>query len=255
MYQLLQGEVFLAERNAQGNPVEPFSSIGDAPVFELNLAVDKLTVRESMSGFRRVALSVITGQNSNITINFRDIKPENAALMLYGVVLQVATATVANDPFPAGVVNNESYFLDTKGKVSSLVITDTAGTPVTVDVADYAHDGYGLVTFLDVTGYTQPFHAAYTTAAYKRIPLLNTPAPERHLRLVGRNTAAKNPDGSFKRIELNLYRTQFDPAETLALIQDNEVASVPVNGTALEDTTKPETPTTSRYGDLLYLDE
>ena len=255
MYMLLQGEVFLAERDTNGNPVEPFVSIGDAPVFELNLAVDKLTVRESMSGFRRVALSVITGQDSNITINFRDMKPENAALMLYGVVISVTTATVANDPFPAGVVAGSSYFLDTRGKVSALVITDSNGTPATVTPSKYSHDGYGLVTFLDVTGYTQPFKAAYSTAAYKRIPILDKPAPERHLRLLGRNTAAKNTDGSFKRVQLDLYRTQFDPAETLALIQDNEAASIPVNGTALEDATKPESSTTSRYGELLYLDE
>lgn len=255
MYMLLQGEVFIAERDTNGNPVEPFVSIGDAPVFELNLAVDKLTVRESMSGFRRVALSVITGQDSNFTLNLRNLKPENAALMLYGVVITVTTATVANDPFPAGVVNGSSYFLDTKGKASSLVITDSAGTPATVPTTKYSHDGYGLVTFLDVAGYTQPFKAAYSTAAYKRIPILNKPAPERHLRLVGRNTAAKNTDGSFKRIQLDLYRNQFDPAETLALIQDNEVASVPVAGTVLEDTTKPETSTTSRFGEMLYLDE
>lgn len=255
MYMLLQGEVFLAERDVSGNPVEPFVSIGDAPVFELNLAVDKLTVRESMSGFRRVALSVITGQDSNITINFRDIKPENAALMLYGVVLEVTGATVTNEAFPAGVLAGGRFFLDTRGKISSLVITDSAGTPATVTASKYSHDGYGLVTFLDVAGYTQPFKAAYTSAAFKRVPLLSSPAPERALRLIGRNTAAKNSDGSFKRIQLDLFRTQFDPAETLALIQDNEVASVPVNGTALEDETKPDTSTSSRYGDLFYLDE
>ncbi len=249
-----QGEIFLAERNDQGNPVDPFVSVGDAPVFEVGLGVEKSDIKESISGFRRTALSLQTGQNSTVTMNLRNFNDENAALMLYGIVLEVAQSTVTNEAFEAGIVEGEAFFLDTKGKVSSLVITDSAGAGATVANTKYAHDGYGFVTFLDVTGYTQPFKAAYSAAKYKKIPLLMNRTPERWLRFVGRNTAEFNSDGSFKRVMLDLYRVQFDPVETLPFIQESDVSSLAVAGNALEDQTKPITQTSSRFGDLFFLD-
>jgi hypothetical protein len=250
-----QGEIFLAERSEGGNPVDPFVSVGDAPVFEVGLGVEKTDIRESISGFRRTALSLQTGQNSTITMNLRIVSEENAALMLYGIVLEVAQSVIANEPFENGITAGEAFFLDVKGKVSSLVITDSAGGgAATVTNTKYAHDGYGYVTFLDVTGYTQPFKAAYTAAAYKKVPLLMNRMPERWLRFIGRNTAAFNGDGSFKRVMLDLYRVQFDPVETLPFIQESDVASLAVSGNALEDQTKPITQTSSRFGDFYFLD-
>lgn len=250
-----QGEIFLAERSNQGNPVDPFVSVGDAPVFEVGLGVEQTPIKESISGFRRTALSLQTGQNSTITMNLRILDDENAALMLYGIVLEVAQSTVSNEPFDAGIADGEAFFLDTKGKVSSLVIHDSAsGTPATVPNTKYAHDGYGYVTFLDVAGYTQPFHAAYAAGAYKKVPLLMNRTPERWLRFIGRNTASFNPDGSFKRVMLDLYRVQFDPVESLPFIQESDIASVALKGNALEDQTKPITQTSSRFGDLYFLD-
>lgn len=253
MFLSLQGEIFLAERTEGGDFIE-FLSIGDAPVFEVGLAVDKTTVRESMSGFRRTALTLITGQDSTITLNMRDFKAENAALMMYGVVVDVAMGTITAEPFPIGVGIGDRLFLDRPGKISALSLVDSAATPLPlVAGTHYVHDGYGGITFLAIPG-TQPYKATYTVGAIKRVPILTQAGPERWLRFMGKNTAAKNADGSFKRVMLDLFRVSFNPGETLTMMQENDVASIPVTGTAMADDTKPETTTDSQYGNLYYLD-
>lgn len=251
----MQGEIFLAERDTAGNPIQPWATIGEAPACEIGMAVTKLTVKESRSGFRRTMISKVTGSELTMTITFRDFKPENVALFMLGIVVAVSQQTVSNELFPPDVEDGQSFKLDKRGKVSSLVITDSAGTPATVTNTKYRHDDYGFVTFLDIASYTQPFKAAYSAAAIKRIPIMTVSPPERAFMMRGVNTLETNADGSFKRKEVNFRRVQFDPVETLALLhEDNAVAEPQVTGTILEDPFVVASSTVSPYGDWVDLD-
>ena len=252
----MQGEIFLAEIDSGGNPIQPWTTIGDAPAAEVSASNTKLIVKESRSGFRRTMISKVTGNELTIKITFRDFKPANVALFMLGLVVDVTSQTVASENFPDAVDVGQSFKLDKRGKVSSLAITDSAGGGgATVPTSKYRHDGYGFVTFLDVTGYTQPFKAAYTAGAIKRIPIMTVSPPERAFLMRGVNTLESNADGSFKRKEVNFRRVQFDPVETLALLhEDNAVAEPQVTGTILADSNVVGTTTVSPYGDWVDLD-
>lgn len=252
----MQGEIFLAERDSNGNAVEPWETIGDSPACEVGMAVTKLTVKESRSGFRRTMISAVTGSELTLKITFRDFKPINVALMMLGMVVDVTSQTVTNEAFPTGVAVGETYKLDKRGKVSSLVITDSNGTPATLTAGtDYSSDGYGFVTFLNLGSYTQPFKAAYSAAAIKRVPIMTVAPPERAFLMRGVNTLETNSDGTFKRKEVEFYRVQFDPVETMALLhEENAVAEPVVNGTILQDSTKTGSTTQSVYGEWTDID-
>lgn len=251
----MQGEIFLAEIDTAGNPIQPYVSIGDAPAAEVKASNTKLTVKESRSGFRRTMISKVTGNELTIAITFRDFKPENVALFMLGLVVAVTSQTVASEPFPDDIENGQSFKLDKRGKVSALVIHDSANVPATVDVGDYRSDGYGFVTFLDVTGYTQPFTAAYTAGAIKRIPIMTVSPPERAFLMRGVNTLENNSDGSFKRKEVTFRRVQFDAVDTLALLQEeNAIAEPVINGTILADPNVVASTTVSPYGEWIDLD-
>lgn len=252
----MQGEIFLAERDANGNAIQPWETIGDAPAAEVSASVTELKVKESRSGFRRTMISKVTGSELTISITFRDWKPENVALWMLGIVVDVTQQTVSNEAFPAGVAAGESFKLDKRGKVSSLVITDSNGTPATLTAGtDYRSDGYGFVTFLNLGSYTQPFKAAYQSAAIKRIPIMTIAPPERAFMMRGVNTLETNADGSFKRKEVHFRRIQFNPIETMALLhEDNALGEPVVNGTILEDPFVIASNTVSPYGDWFDLD-
>lgn len=251
----MQGEFFLAERDVAGNPVQPFATIGDASAAELSASQTELIVKENRSGFRRTIISATTSSELSLSITFRDFKAENLALFMLGLVVAVAQTVVTGEPFPDAIIAGQSFKLDKKGKVSALTIVDSTNVPVTVTNTKYASDGYGFVTFLDVTGYTQPFKANYTAGAVKRIPLVTVAPPERALLMRGVNTLEVNSDGTFKRKELNLRRVKFKAAETLALLQEeNAVATIPIKADVLADPFIVASTSVSPYGDWFDLD-
>ncbi len=252
----MQGEIYLAEIDSGGAPIQPWVSIGDAPSCEITASNTELVIKESRTGFRRTMVKQVTSSEMSIAITFRDHKPENVALMMLGIVVDVTTQTVASENFPAGVAINQSFRLDKRGKVSSLVITDSTGSPLTLTLnTDYRHDGYGFITFLNLGSYVQPFKAAYNTAAIKRIPLMTIAPPKRALWMRGVNTMEQNGDGSFKRKEVNLRCVQFAVAETLALIQEeNSIAEPVVNGSILADPNVIGSSTVSPYGEWFDID-
>ncbi|MBS3913473.1 MAG: hypothetical protein KG003_03180 [Bacteroidetes bacterium] len=256
MYGSFQGEIFLAERSVGGNPVLPYESIGDANVFDVGNSVDKLTVKESISGFRKTAVSVITGQENTFTINFRDIKPINFAILALGLVIDVAGSTVTNEAFPTGLAVGDVLFLDKPGKVSAITLMDNTGSPVTLVLGThFEHDGYGKIVIKSLGGLTQPLKAStYTVVAIQKVPIQIQSPPERALLFNGVNTAEFNSDGTFKRVRLIYYRIRFNPVETMNWIQESDALSLPVTGDILEDPTKIQSSTQSKVGELIYLD-
>ena len=257
MYGSFQGEIFLADRSAGGNPILPFETIGDANVFDVGNSVDRLTIKESTSGYRKTAVSVITGQENTFTINFRSIKPVNFAMMALGLVVNTAGKTVTNEAFPTVAVG-DILFLDTPGKITAITLVDaTAGTPVTlVQGTHFIQDGYGKIIIISLTGLTQPIKAStYTVANIVSVPIQIQNPPEKYLRFEGKNTAEFNTDGSFKRVRLNYYRVRFNPVETFNWIQESDALSIPVTGEILEDPTRIQSSTSSKIGELIYLDD
>lgn len=255
MFGSFQGEIFLADRDVNGNPTGPFESIGDANVFDVGNSIEELRVKESISGFRKTVRSIVTSQENTFTINFRNINAVNFAIMALGIVVDVASATITDEVFPTVAVG-DILFLDEPGKISALTLVDSTGSPVTlVDGTHFIQNGYGKITIISLTGLTQPIKASsYTAASIKKVPIQTQNPPEKYLRFEGVNTVEFNTDGSFKRVRLDYYKARFKPAESMSWLQENDVASIPVTGDFLSDDTKVASSTQSTIGELIYLD-
>lgn len=257
MYLRGKGYAEIAKRDGSGNFIAPFTALGDLTTFEAKFGTNKVTVSENISGLDKTVVSAISNLNSELTAQIRDWKLANMINAFYGNSVDIAQQTVApgsEESLPNGLIAGDRINLANKGKVSSLVVKDSAGSPITlVNGTHYNHDGYGGITILALTG-TQPYRVSYVAAAIKRVPMFVNPSADFWVRFWQKNTVAKNSDGSFKLRCYQFYQWQINPAETLALIADNEIATLPLSGTLLADQTKPESSSMSQYGDIFILD-
>ncbi len=262
MYFRGQGLWEAAPRNVSGVVAldTDFVPFGDMPSVNITGAQTELNIKENVSGLGKTALNLITGQELSLDAVTRDFRPEILALVLLGVVIDVATVTVApgsEEVIEPGITIGESVILNNPGKVSSLIVIDSAGSPLTLVLnTHYTHDGYGRITFLAIPG-TQPYKASYVAGAIKRIPLVVVPPVERWIRGNVINTAARNADGSFRRNLLELFKVQLNVFDTLSLLQEaggTDIGTVPIKGKILADDLHPSSSTLSQYGNWYQLD-
>lgn len=119
-------------------------------------------------------------------------------------------------------------------KISSLVLTDSAGGPATLTLGtDYEADAdAGMVKILNLGSYVQPFKAAGNEAAGTALNLAATQPGNKGFRFKGINIANSNA------IEIvNLPKIDFDPTTAWTLVGDgNEVNKYELNFEILEDT-------------------
>jgi hypothetical protein len=142
----------------------------------------------------------------------------------------------------------DRYFL-AHPKVSSLVVTDSAGTPATLTAGTHytADLDFGAVQFLDTTGLTAPFKASYAYGIATEIGIFTQALPERYLRLEGINTAQGNA-----KVLVELYRVAFDPLKEISFISD-EYNKFELEGSLLADTTKPYDAVLGQFGRIVQL--
>lgn len=252
-----QGKCYQAARNAAGAALA-FSFMGNIPSFELAMDIDTLEHRESTSGQRLVDLRLITGKTVSLTMNVQEWTPENLAMLLLGNVYTSAGGSVTNELIGGGatnIVNGQTFKLANAG-ITALVITDSTGSPLTLaPVTNYNADlGYGLVTFVSVAGFVQPFKAAYTKpTGQQSVDMFTVGNPQRWLRFLALNTSQTNPDGTYKRFVLDLYNVQFDPTSGLPFINDG-VADMNMAGSVLVDPTRSATAQGGQIGQLVFVD-
>ena len=104
------------------------------------------------------------------------------------------------------------------------------------------------MTFLNITGFTAPFKAAYTYGAVTDIGIFTQPLPERFLRLEGINTAASNA-----KVLVELYRVGFNPLKKFDFIS-NDLNKFELDGSLLADATKPYDAVLGQFGRIVLID-
>lgn len=209
-----QGKVRLGERVAGGKPGK-LRWVGDAPVCTVELSTTSENRTESYSGNRLTSATLQTAKEANLSLTLNWADGDNLALGMYGAVTNVAAGSVTGELLPTGLVAGDEVVL-ANGGVSALVITDSAVTPATVPPANYSlesADG-GVVKFLNVGAFVQPFKAAYSRRASVDVTMFTESPPERYLYLDGINTV----DGA--RVLVDLYRVKFNPATSIPLINE-----------------------------------
>lgn len=249
MYFSGQGKLFVAPL-VNGIPGQ-FRWLGNVPDFKPSFDTSKIEHKESYSGQRLLDKVITTENKSKVAAELEDWSKENLALAVRGSAAIVAAGTVAAgspEASPVSLVAGSIWALKHQ-KVSAVVVKDSAGTPATVDTADYVVDpDFGTVTIVDVTGYTLPLTASYAYGAVDNIAFFTQPIQEVALRFEGINTA----DGN-KKVLAEIYRVALDPTKDLGLIT-NDLGKFSLEGNALVDPTKPDNDLVfGKFGRLVYL--
>lgn len=247
-YASFQGRVYLAERDADGNPVQP-RLIGNVAKLQIALKTDVIEHHESMTGQRSMDLRLIKQKSASVTLTVEEFNRENLALALYGNVVTGTSGSVTGETVGgAAPTVSERVFL-AHPKVSALVLTDSAVTPaqLTAGIHYTADTDFGAVQFLDLTGLTLPIRAAYTYGAVDAVGMFTQPLPERFLRFEGVNTAFSN-----EKWLVTLYRVAFDPLKNLDVIGD-DINQFELEGSLLADMARPADANLGQFGDLQRL--
>jgi len=245
-----QGPAFWANRDANGDPIAPFTWFGNAPTFELGMATEELTHKESYTGLRAIDARITTELNATINITVDDFKETNLELATRGEGSALAGGAVATETVLSGApALNTLYAVNSLGRVSGFTLTDNA---VAISPTKYSWDASGVFQFNDVAGMTGPIVASYTNAAARQVGVFKTSAPEIWTRLYGKNTAV-SVGSDFERMIVDVFKTRLDPAETISLISD-EFNQLQMTGNALSDTTRAQSDPEGQFARFIYLD-
>jgi hypothetical protein len=186
-----QGKVYIAPATA-GVP-GAFRYVGNVPILNVALETDVLEHKESTSGQRLTDLRIIRGKSSKFSFTLEEFNKDNLALALYGAASSIAGSTVSAETFPTVAVGD--YVRLVHPDVSSLVITDSAGTPATATLGTHyeiTSAKHGTVKILSLGAFTQPFKAAYTYATRTNVNMLTQGFTDRWVKFDGLNTVDSN---------------------------------------------------------------
>jgi hypothetical protein len=256
MYMALKGDVLVADRDASGNP-GAFSDLLEVELLEINVEVDYLSNETNNSKVAERDLHVERKRIIDANLTIKESTAANLALALHSEVVSVTGGSFSAAAFPSGVQTGETHQIPGgRSKVTSLVITDSAGSPATlVAGTNYTADAdFGLVTFTgSLSGFTQPFKAAGTESALKKaIGLLTKKVSKKYVLFKGYNIADED-----KRVCVRLFNCSFMPAKQAAIGNKGEISMYEMQIGLVADKTKSADTSTNplgRYGQYELLE-
>jgi hypothetical protein len=245
-YFLGQGKVYIGKRASNGNP-GALRWLGDVSGAEFGLKTSTVEHKESYSGQRATVKKIVTGKEASLDLTLQEISQENLALALYGKSTAIVSGSVTAEVLPPALVAGDKVSLKYL-KVSAVVITDSAGTPVTVTSSKYTVDAdYGTITFNDVATYLQPFKVAYTHVALDNVSIFSAPQTDIFLRYEGINLAENGAP-----IIAEFYKVSTEPLKKLSLITD-KLADMQISTAVLIDASKPMSDEFGQFGRILQV--
>lgn len=227
-----QGKVFVATRNASGNP-GPFRDLGNVPALRLSLETDVLEHKESRSGSRLTDLRLVRERTATVTLTLESFNVENLKMLLYGTSVPAIAGTVTNEASPTGLVVGDTVAL-AKPLITpaSVSVTNVGAGAAWTEGTHYSVDyNAGMITVLS-TAIGTAFEVDYGYRATNNVPMFKDTQVERYIRFAGMNTANAN-----KPVTVELFRVVFDPASDFDLIND-ELATFELTGSVLYDSTR-----------------
>lgn len=212
-------DVKVAKLDANYKPGK-FIDLGEVPMLEIDPNVEfaeSFSTGASNPNRRDLHIAIKSDLLVHLTLSERQLF--NMELAAFGETsAETSSSYTANEAFPAGIVAGETYEIP-GGHVgiTSPVIKDGAGSPVTVNTNKYSVDAYApLATFLDVAGFTQPFTMfSYTYKAATKLKILSKQSVDLCLIASGPNLAAV--PGSTETWYTKLYRLSFKPAAKISV--------------------------------------
>lgn len=238
-----QGRLFLAERDAFGNPLS-LRWLGDVSALSITVETEQITHEESYSGNSTTVRSIHRKKKAQISTTWHEHSDDNLAVTLYGEKITTAAGTVTGEQLPANIKAGERYLLQSPD-VSNVVIGSLVeGTDYTVDTI------FGAITFLK--DQTAAPTVDYSYGANTGTSIFTKPKPvDRWVRYEGINLAE---DNAF--ISVDLYRVNFDPLQNLSLINnDTSLAGLETTATALLDSLKPVDGQYGQLGRIIHIND
>lgn len=246
-----QGPVFWANRDANGDVIAPFKWFGNAPSFELGLATEELTHKESYSGLRATDARIDIELNANVTITVDDFKETNLELATRGEGSTLAGGTVADEQVLSGIPELNTLYAvkGATGRVSGFSLENNGSA---IAATKYSWDASDVFQFSDISGLTGPITATYTNAASRQVGVFKTAAAEIWTRLIGKNTAV-TVSGDYERMIIDIFKNRLGVAETISMISD-EFNQFTFNGSALTDPSRAQSDPEGQFARFIYLD-
>lgn len=247
MYAFIRGNIGIAERDANGEP-GAITYLGDTSDAEVSLDTEYADNFNNNAAISSQDLHIAVKVSGKVKLMLKAHTAKILELAMFGESVVETGGSFSNKLFPTGIVAGETRRLPgNRANVSSLVITDSAGSPATLALnTNYTADlKNGTVKFVNVTGFTQPFKAAGTEVASQvSVPMLKNRSAEFYLICEGINCADND-----KAVIVDLYRVAFGPAAKLQLkASGNDVHSVELEGVLLGDPQKDVTDDFGIYG-------
>lgn len=242
-----QGKVYLFDR-AVDTTIAKGIYVGNCPALSIAFNTETVTHKESTSGQRLEDFRLVTQKGAEVNMTLEVFSKQNLIVALYGAAATQSTTPVTNEALPSGIVAGD-YVSSKKYPFTTFSITDSAAIPATLAATtNYVVESAqgGIIRFVNVGSFTQPFKLNYTPVAKDIITMFEgSSSTERFLRFVGLNTA--NADDP---VIVDLYRLIFDPTGNLALIND-ELGQFELTGTALFDSTRDLDSTLGGFGRVI----
>lgn len=250
-YAYRHGEAWLATRLTGGAPNTFSTAVPEIDSLSLSFSVEKIEHRSKRTSIaaKDVSVPYFFDATGSMTVS------EDSAAILEKAFFGT-TGTIAGGSFPATAfekttveVNDIIPLPDGKTHASSIVLTDSTGSPVTLDAGTHyeiVDADAGLIKILSLSGLTQPLKVAGTEAAGQGVSLLKQRVFELWMRFKGINIVKNDA------IEvLDLYRIQLSPTSEWQVMGDgSSVSSVTLEFDLLKDSTKAANATFGQYGRL-----
>jgi hypothetical protein len=250
-YYIGKGPLFIADRDADGNP-GALEDVGEV-ILSLEVTKEFKSNYSTRNAVNEKDAHVPVAQELKCTITLKERTAKNLQYILHGTKTANAGAAVVDQAFPAGIAAGEQHRLPGfTGIASALSIEDSAGAPVAlVEGTNYTVDlKYGRVKFILVTGFTQPFKASFTNAASTRVSILTKRVVNKFLRFEGINIG--NNDGARAFLE-EFYNCTLMPAQKVEE-KGEDFSTYELQVECLADPNKADDPELGRYGNLLELE-
>lgn len=241
-----QGGVYTRPFGTTGNG--GWEWLGDMSTLTFGGTDETASHKESYSGQKSKVRSFSIGGDRTLKGTIHQIDPDRLAQQLRGTVSEIVAGSVTGELFPNPVAVGDVIKLDKPYNVSDLVITDSSGTPVTLDPEHYdaflEHGSIELLSLPTTPGLTQPFKAAYKQAGARQVAFFNAAPKLIQLRYEGINLAENN-----EPVIVEFYKVSTAPLQELALITSgNDLAGMNFDAECLADPSRPANGPLGRFG-------
>lgn len=237
-----RGPMLFAPRDETVTPARPGVFGGEACADQLTMALtlDYTTHDSKCSAIIAEDFRQVKKASAEVTIQLSDLTLEALVLGL------AATYEEAESPAEAVVAEELTTIPDAGGtialggsapnfNITGLSIEDSATVPATLAAdTDYTFDAvYGLVTFGDLSGFTQPLKASYSHANPVILAALAAGQVKRWIRFNGINAARSN-----KIVPVDIFNMQMAPTSAFDLLPD-DLGKLDLKGSLLIDQSRP----------------